>query len=77
VLGGCLARQKKCAEAEPLLLSGYEGLTKAKGTPAQRVDEALVRVIDLYETWAKPEQAEEWRKKQTASADQPAKLASP
>jgi eukaryotic-like serine/threonine-protein kinase len=63
VLGTCLARQKKFNEAEPLLLAGYDGLTRAKGTPARRITRALDQVIELYEKWSKPEQAEAWRKK--------------
>ena len=68
VLGGCLVRQKKFADAEPHLLAGYEGLTKAKDAPAKRDAEALDRVIELYEKWGKPEKAEEWRKKRPAAS---------
>jgi tetratricopeptide (TPR) repeat protein len=66
LLGGSLAGQEKFGEAEPLLLAGYEAFTKTTGAPAQRVAEALDRVIELYEKWGKPEQAEAWRKKRPA-----------
>jgi tetratricopeptide (TPR) repeat protein len=66
LLGGCLSGQKNFAEAEPLLLSGCEGLTKGKGAPAKQVAKAFDRVIELYEKWGKPEQAEAWRKKRPA-----------
>ena len=45
LLGACLAGQKKYAEAEPLLLSGYEGLRAGEAaipvTQRKRVTEAL------------------------------------
>jgi hypothetical protein len=65
LLGGCLAQQKNFAAAEPLLLTGYEGLTRGKFAPARRTAEALDRLVDLYEKWDKPEQVEVWRKKRS------------
>jgi serine/threonine protein kinase/tetratricopeptide (TPR) repeat protein len=67
VLGDCLARQKRFDEAEPHLLAGYEGLARATDAPPKRVAEALDRVIALYVTWGKSDQAEAWRKKQVAT----------
>jgi tetratricopeptide (TPR) repeat protein len=65
VLGEALALQKKHAEAEPLLLAGYEGLkARAKNIPPQSrasVTKALERLVRLYDAWGKPEQAREWR----------------
>jgi len=67
LLGGSLLGQKKYAEAEPLLLSGYEGMKAreakilAQGKP--RLAEAGERVVKLYEAWGQPEKAREWRKK--------------
>jgi non-specific serine/threonine protein kinase/serine/threonine-protein kinase len=65
LLGGSLAGQKKYAEAEPLMLSGYEGLTKREGTIAADtrsvVREAVDRIVRLYEDWGKPAKAAEWR----------------
>jgi serine/threonine protein kinase/tetratricopeptide (TPR) repeat protein len=61
LLGHCLAGQNKFADAEPLLRTSYERLLK--GAPAARVAETLAWVIELYELWGKPEQAERWRKK--------------
>jgi tetratricopeptide (TPR) repeat protein len=63
LLGFCLARQGKLAEAEPLLLASYEGLTSVKYVPPYQVNESLGYLIELYEKWGKPEQAEAWRKK--------------
>jgi serine/threonine protein kinase/tetratricopeptide (TPR) repeat protein len=74
-LGGVLLGQKRFAEAEPLLVQGYEGLKKAlapgaprdtdptiPATRQQRLAEALDRLIELYEAWGKPDEAARWRK---------------
>lgn len=65
ILGGSLSRQNKFAEAEPLLLAGYQGLRQAKDAPAKRVAEALDRIVSLYEKWGKPELAKKWRGKRS------------
>jgi eukaryotic-like serine/threonine-protein kinase len=66
-LGRSLARQKKFAEAETLLLAGSECVTRAKDTPPERLKEALEGVIELYEKWPRPELVEAWRKKLPAT----------
>jgi serine/threonine protein kinase/Tfp pilus assembly protein PilF len=66
LVGGCLTRQGKFADAEPLVLGGGEALIRTTGAPAKRVTEALDRIIELYEKWGKPDQAELWRKKRPA-----------
>ena len=67
LLGGVLLGQKKYADAEPLLLSGYEGIKRreAKLCPQDkiRLTEATQRLVQLYETWDKKDKATEWRKK--------------
>jgi serine/threonine protein kinase len=76
-LGGALLDQKQYAAAEPLLLSGYEGLKqRAAPNPAEdqlRLTEALERLVQLYDAWGKPGQADEWRKKlaETKAAAKP------
>jgi hypothetical protein len=64
-LGGSLLGQKKYAEAEPLIVSGYEGMkARAARIPPPgkpRLTEAAERVVKLYEAWGKPEKAAEWR----------------
>jgi len=66
-LGAALAGQKLCAEAEPMIVQGFEGLEARKTTiPAQFrscVTKAGERVVRLYETWGQTEKAREWRKK--------------
>ena len=61
-----LLGQKNYADAEPLLLAGYEGMKarEAKIPPAgkPRLTEAIQRLVDLYGAWGKPDQAAEWRK---------------
>ena len=68
LLGASLLRQKKYAEAEPLLLEGYAGLearaTKIPIPSRKRVTEALDRIVELYDAWGKKGKALEWRKKQ-------------
>jgi eukaryotic-like serine/threonine-protein kinase len=76
-LGASLAGQQKYAEAEPLLIGGYEGLKtrEANISAPWRKDltEAGSRVIALFEAWAKPEKAAHWRAKlkPTSVADRP------
>lgn len=64
LLGASLLGQSKFAEAEPLLLSGYEGLKKQ--SPAISIDanlpEAGQRLVQLYTAWGKAAQAEDWRR---------------
>jgi eukaryotic-like serine/threonine-protein kinase len=66
MLGGALLGQKKYAEAEPLLVAGYQGMKRRETTiPPQardRLTEALVRLIQLYEATARPDEAARWRK---------------
>jgi eukaryotic-like serine/threonine-protein kinase len=64
-LGGSLLSQKKYAEAEALIVEGYEGMKAREaripppGKP--RLTDAAERVVKLYEAWGKPEKAAEWR----------------
>jgi WD40 repeat protein/tetratricopeptide (TPR) repeat protein len=66
LLGGSLLGQKKYAEAEPLLLKGYEGM-KARETMIPppgivRIPEALDRLIELYTATNKPDEAKKRQK---------------
>jgi serine/threonine protein kinase/WD40 repeat protein/tetratricopeptide (TPR) repeat protein len=67
LLGSSLLGQKKYADAEPFLLSGYEGMKQREDKipdPGKgRVKEALQRIVELYEAIGQPDQASEWRKK--------------
>ncbi len=67
LLGASLAGQQRYAEAEPLLVSGREGMLQREATiPADRrsqVTEASQRIVALYESWGRLEKASEWRQK--------------
>jgi tetratricopeptide (TPR) repeat protein len=72
VLGASLAGQKRHAEAEPLLLEGYRGMAERKdrvGAPySYYLDRAGEWVVQLYQSWGKPDQASEWRRLTADSA---------
>jgi tetratricopeptide (TPR) repeat protein len=72
-LGGCLLSEKKYAEAEPLLLLGYDGMkareAKIPEPQKKRLSEAGERIVRLYEALGKREQAEQWRRR--SQADKP------
>jgi hypothetical protein len=61
LLGGCLMTLGRHAEAEPLLLGGYEKLVAGSGTGSRRVKRASARLIDLYDASGRPEEANRWR----------------
>lgn len=74
MLGAALTGQKKFAEAEPYLLSGYQRLTecadKIPPLHAHCVTDSLERLVKLYDAWdqAKPNQgydakSKEWQNK--------------
>jgi tetratricopeptide (TPR) repeat protein len=67
LLGGALLGQKKYADAEPHLLSGYVGMKERERTiPPQgaiRLHEALDRLIELYAATDKPDEVTKWRAK--------------
>jgi hypothetical protein len=67
-LGAALLGQQKYAEAEPLLLAGYEGMKHREQTvdpqaKALNLRRALERLVQLYEAWDRPEQAAKWGQK--------------
>jgi hypothetical protein len=65
MLGGAMLGQKKYAEAEPLLLKGYEGMkAQEEKVPPQgkiRLPEAIDRLIELYTLTNRPEETKKWR----------------
>ena len=67
LLGGALLAQKKYADAEPLLLAGYEGMKQREAEiPADRkvgLGEALERLVQFYVATQQKNKADEWRKK--------------
>lgn len=65
LLGAALAGQQKHAEAEPLLLAGYEGMKQRQNRiPPQsrfQVADSAERLVQLYDAWGKPAEAAKWR----------------
>ena len=66
LLGAALSGQKKYAEAEPLLLAGYDGMKQREKTiPPQgrvRLLEAVERLVQFYEATDKKEEVVKWLK---------------
>jgi eukaryotic-like serine/threonine-protein kinase len=77
-LGSCLLGQKKYAEAEPLLLAGYQGMKERESTMSTLSKErdflnaAINPIIRLYNATDRPEEAAKWRAKLPASNSPPA-----
>jgi tetratricopeptide (TPR) repeat protein/tRNA A-37 threonylcarbamoyl transferase component Bud32 len=67
MLGAALAGQGKYQEAEPMLLSGYEGLVARESSipfPLLiNIEQAGQRIVQLYRDWGKAEQVTAWQKK--------------
>jgi len=65
MLGGALLGQKKYAEAEPLLVEGYEGMkqreTQIPPPGKVRLPEAADRLVELYVALGKSEESAKWR----------------
>ena len=65
-LGASLADQQRYQEAEPLVVDGYEAMTRRKATiPAgstSALDQAGQRIVHLYRNWGKTAKAAEWTK---------------
>jgi hypothetical protein len=65
LLGEAMWRQKKYADAEPLLLKGYESLKKMEyflePRDEPRIPEAVDRLIELYTVTNKPDEVKKWR----------------
>jgi tetratricopeptide (TPR) repeat protein len=60
-LGSVLAAQGKPAEAETLLLAGYEGLRDLPSTPPLRLRAALERLVSFYVANGRSADAVAWR----------------
>jgi serine/threonine protein kinase len=56
-LGECLTAQKHYAKAEPFLIDSYKIIKSTAGEHDPRTIEAAHRLIALYESWGKPENA--------------------
>ncbi len=67
LLGASLVGQRKFAEAEPLLLEGYQGMVARKDNMAAQdwyyLGRTLEWVVKLYVDWGKPEKVASWQVK--------------
>ncbi len=65
MIGETLAGQGKYAEAENLLIPSFRNLEQqaAASTASGKryVSDARSRIVQLYDAWGKPEEAEKWR----------------
>lgn len=68
ILGESLAGQGKSEAAETELLAGWEGLTAraqkiSRDVRTKRLRDAGQRLLNLYEAWERPAEADKWRQK--------------
>jgi tetratricopeptide (TPR) repeat protein/tRNA A-37 threonylcarbamoyl transferase component Bud32 len=67
LLGAALAGQMRYADAEPLLLAGYAGMSEGKATIPAGSKSILTQagewIVQLYRDWGKPGGAAEWQAK--------------
>jgi tetratricopeptide (TPR) repeat protein len=84
--GRALVEAGAYADAEPLLLDNYKGLRQAadearRPSKDQQIllQDAVMWLVRLYDTWGKPEEAAKWRKELEAAqpAGGPARLKGP
>ncbi|MCG3127767.1 MAG: Serine/threonine-protein kinase PknD [Phycisphaerae bacterium] len=61
LLGACLAAQQRFDEAAPALLEADAALAAVRGPRDPLRIESLQRLVDLYEGWGQPDEAERWR----------------
>lgn len=61
MLGDCLVKLGHYEEAEPLLTESYDEMKTQRDIYDRYVLEALQRVIELYDSWDKPDKAAEYR----------------
>ena len=68
-VGSALLAQGNYAQAEPLLLAGYQGLSDKREALSQKElpAKAIERLIELYSSWGRPDEAEKWRTASGAS----------
>ena len=62
LLGACLTAQGKYPEAEKMLLDAWAAQTKA-GLAGRGPGRTHQRILDLYEAWGRPDEAEAFRKR--------------
>jgi len=68
-LGSATAGEGDFAEAERLLLEAHAAIKDNRWAPEDRKSQAVERIIRLYESWDRPDQASEWRQRLEESAE--------
>ncbi|MHC4697390.1 MAG: protein kinase domain-containing protein [Planctomycetota bacterium] len=63
ILGAVLTGLNRFDEAKPLLLNAYPMIARDRGPHHRRTQEAIKRVVALYEAWGEPDKTAEWRAK--------------
>ncbi len=62
-LGWVYTEQQRYNEAETLLLDAFELSYRVLGPLDDNTIGSIGKIVDLYETWNKPEKANQWRAK--------------
>ncbi len=57
LLGASLVAQSRFAEAEPVLIASYETLSERYGNSHRATTATAQRLVDLYESWGRPDEA--------------------
>ena len=60
-LGNLLLARGALAEAEPLLVAGFEGTMASRRPTSTRREEVRARMVRLYEALGRPDEAAEYR----------------
>lgn len=63
VLGFCLTRARRFAEAEPVLLQAEAGLRRLSPAATRHHNVLVTWLVGLYEQWGKAEQAALWKER--------------
>jgi hypothetical protein len=58
-------------KAEQLLLDAIEGRRLKLGDEHPHTIESIISLIDIYQAWGKPEQAEQWKLMLSESQSRP------
>lgn len=61
--GRCLTQMERFEEAEDHLLKGHQGYLSSRGPDHRMTHYVIGLLIQLYESWEKPDKAEEWMAK--------------
>ena len=61
--GRCLTVLERYAEAETALLEAHEVLTATAGADEAQTRKVIPDLVELYNTWGKPDEAAGWRTK--------------